>query len=122
MPKKDFKYDSETGDVIDPNTEALPAFEPLRIPGCIDRFLDLYIPAPDPHSAQEWIGLSELRSMYGLWVPFGARIDPAQEFLNALANHGFYLQDTGCGTMALCVIRKDSPRVINPYQEVEEVE
>ena len=122
MPKKkDLIYDSETGDVLDPSsTEGIPAVEPLRIPGIVEQFISQYIPAPDERSATDVFTLGGLRSVTGSWFTFGSKQDVLQDYLDILANEGYLLQDTSSGP-ALCVIRRDSPRVITPYAEAEEV-
>ena len=121
MPKKkDLIYDSETGDVLDPSTEGVPAVEPLRIPGIIDQFMSQYIPAPDERTATDVLTLGELRTKLSCWFTFGSKEDVLNDYLNVLANEGFYVIDTSSGP-AICVIRRDSPRVISPYQEAEEI-
>ena len=118
--KKDLIYDSETGDVLDPSTEGVPAVEPLRIPGIIDQFMAAYIPAPDERTATDVLTLGELRTQLSCWFTFGSKEDVLNDYLNILANEGYLIQDTSSGP-ALCVIRRDSPRVITPYQEAEEI-
>ena len=121
MPrKKDLIYDSESGDVLDPSTEGIPSVEPLRIPGIVEQFMEQYIPAPDERTADEVISLGELRTRLSCWFTFGSKEDVLNDYLLILTNEGFYVIDTSSGP-ALCVIRRDSPRVISPYQEAEEI-
>lgn len=122
MPKKkDLIYDSETGDVLDPSSaEGIPAVEPLRIPGIVEQFMSQYIPAPDERTATDVLTLGELRSYFSAWMMFNSRTDLMQEYLDALASEGYFLQDTSSGP-AMCLIAKSSPRVISPYQEAEEI-
>lgn len=120
--RKDLIYDSETGDVLDPSAvEGVPAVEPLRVPGIVDQFMASYLPANDERTATDVLTLGELRSYFSAWMMFNSRTDLMQEYLDALASEGYILQNTSSGP-ALCVIRRDSPRVFTPYQEVEEVE
>lgn len=118
--KKDLIYDSETGDVLDPSAEGIPAFEPLRVPGIVQRFMDEYLPSPDERTATDVISIGELRTQLSCWFTFGSKEDVLNDYLNVLANEGYLIHDTSSGP-AICVIRRDSPRVISPYQEAEEV-
>ena len=120
--RKDLIYDSETGDVLDPSAvEGVPAVEPLRVPGIVDRFMENYLPSLDERTATDVLSMGELRTMLSCWFTFGSKEDVLQDYLECLAQHGYILQDTSSGP-ALCVIRRDSPRVFTPYQEVDEVE
>lgn len=116
-------YDSSTGDVIDPSTEdtSVAKIEPIRVPFVIDSFCAEYIPAEDERTATDVLSLGALRERLVAYLPFSAACDPLQDYLDQLASAGFILRDTSSGP-ALCVIRRDSPRVITPYQEPEEVD
>ncbi len=119
--KRDFIYDSETGDVLDPSAgEGVPAVEPLRIPGIVEQFIEQYIPAPDECTADEVISIGELRTRLSCWFTFGSKEDVLNDYLKILDNEGFNIIDTSSGP-ALCVIQRNSPRVINSFAEADEM-
>ena len=120
--KKNKQFDFDTGLAIDDEEKsATQPVEPLRIPGIVEQFIGQYIPSPDERHATDVMTLGELRSYFSAWMMYNSRTDLMQEYLDALAPDGYILQDTSSGP-AMCLISRNSPRVINPYQEAEEVE
>lgn len=110
-------YDSSTGDVLDPSTEdtSVAKIDPIRVPGIVELLMEEYIPAPDERTADEVLSLGCLRERLVAYLPFGASEDPLQAYLDELFQYGYALSDTSSGP-ALCLIRRDSPRVINIEQ------
>lgn len=122
MGKKNLIYDSETGDVMDAcdSQEPIPV-EPLRIPGIVEQFIERYIPAPSEAQADIVFDIANLRDELCCWTPFGCKEDSLQEYLDVLFQNGYTLHNTTSGP-ALCVISTGSTRVINVYDEAEEIE
>lgn len=121
MSKKQLKiYNSETGEIEEEG--GVPSVEPLRIPGILSRFTETYIPAPDEESATDILTIGALRSILSCWMMFGSKEDVLQSYLDSLAVEGFYIQDT-CSGPALCVIRREDKRVIDPgFIQAEEIQ
>lgn len=119
MAKRKY-YDSVTGDVVTDEQSAPVAVEHLRIPGVVERLMDEYIPAPDEQSATDVFGYAALRDELGAWNAFGAKDDALSEYLNQLNMYGYNMIPTTSG-LALCLIRRNSPRVINQFDTVDTV-
>lgn len=112
MNKKKAYYNSETGDVEQETRVPQTDVEPLYVPGVTSQFMRTYIPAIDPSEADEWITMSRLRQLTCAFPPFGAKGDPLQKVIDELDRQGYHLRDTGCGTMAICVIYRDGDRIV----------
>lgn len=107
-------YDSSTGDILDPSTEdtSVAKIDPIRVPGIIEQFMESYIPATDERTADEVLSIGALRERLVAYLPFSASEDPLQAYLDELSSYGYTLTDSSSGP-ALCLIRRDSQRVIN---------
>ena len=118
---KEKYYDSETGEVLDPQQEQRTSIEPVRIPGIVGRFMSTYIPAVDERHADEVLSIGELRTLLSCWFQYGASEDVLQGYLDELYNNGYRVIDTASGP-ALCVVRRNSTIQVNDvYEELDEL-
>ena len=119
--KKNKQFDFDTGLAIDDEEKsATQPVEPLRIPGIVEQFIGQYLPATDERTATDVMTLGELRTRLSAWFTFGSKTDVLSDYLMVLSNEGYYITDTTSGP-AMCLIARDSPQVISPYQEAEDV-
>ena len=111
--RNDMIYDSETGDILqDSSQEGNTPFEPLSVPLIVEQFMDEYIPAQDERTATDVMSLGDLRTRFCAWMPYGnVKQDPLQNYLNQLADNGYFIRQTSSGP-AMLLLWRGSGRVV----------